>query len=172
MAVIDVSFVTYFGPLLAFLIVFVIVFAVLNKTKIIGENAWVQSILSFIVAGVFVSVAGASDFVLTATPWIAVLIVSLAFIILMLAFVNVKIEGGVSKGIGGVAVLLALVIFVVSAFFLFSHTITQYLPGSTTGGGNPEILNFLDWLYSARVAGAIVLLVVGGIVSWILVKAK
>ena len=172
MAVVDVSFVTYFGPILAFLIVFVLVYAVLNKTKVIGENAWVQSILSFIVAGVFISVAGASDIILTATPWIAVLIVSLVFVILMLAFVNVKIEGGVSKGIGGIAVLLALVIFIVSAFFLFSHTITQYLPGSTSSGGNPDILSFLDWLYSARVAGAVLLLIVGGIVSWILVKVK
>jgi energy-coupling factor transporter transmembrane protein EcfT len=172
MAVIDVSFITYFGPLLAFLIVFILLFVVFNRTKIIGENDWVQSLLAFIIAAVFVSVAGAKDFILTATPWIAVLIISLVFIILMLTFVNVKIEGGVSKGIGAVAILLALAIFTVSAFFLFSHTITQYLPGNTTGGGSTDVHNFLDWLYSARVGGAILLVIAGGIVSWILVKSK
>lgn len=172
MAVIDVSFISYFGPLLAFLIVFILVFAVLNKTKVAGESSWVQSILAFVVAGVFVSVAGAKDFVLVSTPWIAVVVVSLVFVIALLAFVNVKIEGNVSKAIGGITVLLALAVFIVSAFFLFSHVIAPYLPGTNVGGGNSDVLNFLDWLYSARVAGAILLLFVGGIVSWILVKSK
>ena len=72
MVAVDVSGISYFAPILAFLIVFVIIFAVLNKTKIFGEvNNWVLLFVSFLVATVFVSAAGVRDYVLTITPWFA-----------------------------------------------------------------------------------------------------
>jgi hypothetical protein len=49
------------------------------------------------------------------------------------------------------------------------------MPGFTSlsgNPGNPLLLRFFNWLYSAKVMGALLLLGVGILVSWILVKSK
>lgn len=172
MAEIDFYYITYFAPILAFLIVFVILFAVLQKTRILGENKWLQTFLSFIIAAVFVAFAGTRDYILKVTPWFAILIVSLVFVILLLSMASLKVEGDLSKWIGGVAVILFLIAFLISGFMIFSHVLAPYVPGGSSSSGNADIGNFFNWFYSARVFGALLLLVVGGIVSWILIKTK
>ena len=67
---VDISGVTYFEPILAFLVVFVVLYAVLAKTKILGEdNKFVNIFASFLVATIFVAAAGVREYVLTITPW-------------------------------------------------------------------------------------------------------
>ena len=44
--VVDISFLTYFAPILAFLIVFVVMFAILAKTGLLGDNQFVQIFVS------------------------------------------------------------------------------------------------------------------------------
>jgi len=167
MAVLDVSFITYFAPILAFVIVLAIVFAVLNKTEILGKNLFIQWLLAFVVAAVFVAFAGARDYVLTIVPWFGVLIVCAVILLMMMNFAGSP--SFIKTGFGVVVVIATLIIFLVSAFFLFSHQMAQYLPGAT--GGNADFKNIVNWLYSSRVWGAILLIVIGGIVSWILVRS-
>lgn len=159
---VDVSGLGYFAPILAFLVVVTVVFAVLNKTKLLGENLLGQLFVSFLVATIFVSAAGVREYVLTITPWFAVLVVSLFFILFVSGFVGKPIEG-MNKGIGIVAVLVLVIIFLVSGFVVFSDVIGPYLPG----GSESERLGDI---YSSRVFGALLLLAIGGIVSWVLAR--
>lgn len=167
MAVLDVSFIIYFAPILAFLIVLVIVFAVLNKTEVLGKNLFIQWLLAFVVAAVFVAFAGTRDYVLTIVPWFGVLIVCAVILLIMMNFT--ESPSFLKTGIGVLVVIAALLIFLVSAFFLFSHQMAQYLPGAS--GGNGDLKDVLNWLYSSRVLGAVLLIIIGGIVSWILVRS-
>ena len=155
---IDVSWISYFAPILAFLIVFVILFALLNRTKLIGENTWLQLFISFLIASIFVSAAGVRDYVLTITPWFALLIVSLFFVLFIIGFVG-KPSEFMQKGIGIAFVLVLIVIFLVSGFIVFSDVIGPYLPGNPGG----------DLIYTSRVFGALLLLVICAVVSWVLV---
>ncbi len=155
---VDISGISYFAPLLAFLVVFVIVFALLNKTKLLGENAFIQLFVSFVIGTIFVSAAGVRDYVLTITPWFAVLIVSLFFVLFVIGFVGKPAES-MTKGVGIVFILLLIIIFLFSGFVVFSEFLIPYLPGGPA-----------SWIYSSRVVGALLLLVISAIVSWILVR--
>jgi len=50
-----------------------------------------------------------------------------------------------------------LIVFLIAAFFTFS--------------AEPYITRVVDWITSARVYGAFILIAVSAVVSWILVKA-
>jgi hypothetical protein len=163
----DLSGISYFLPILSFLVVFIIVFAVLNKTKLLGENKWWQLFVSFIIATIFVSAAGARDYVLNIIPWFGVLIVSFVLILAVVAFIGEPLKD-MHKGLGIAFVIILILAFLVSAIFVFSDYIAPYLPWNYPAGGGSVLA---DWLYSPRVFGAILLLIVSAVVSWILVKA-
>ena len=71
MTQLDVSAFEYFLPILSFLVVFFVSFFAISKSKII-ENKFTESLLSFIIAIVFVAVTPLRNFVLTIIPWFAV----------------------------------------------------------------------------------------------------
>src|SRR3989338_3911493 len=149
----DISGLSYFAPILAFLIVAVVIFAVLNKTKLLGESAWGNAIVALIIATVFISAAGVRDYVLIITPWFAALLVSLFFILFFIGFIGKPVEG-MTKGMGILFVVLLLVVFLVSGFVVFSDVIQPFLPGGIKAGSFKEI-------YNSRVFGGVLLLVVG-----------
>src|SRR3989344_4743623 len=79
---VDVSSFVDLMPLLTFLIVFVLVFVVLNKTKVV-DNSFFQLLVSFLLATVFVTASGAREYVQNVIPWFAVLLVCLFFILVL-----------------------------------------------------------------------------------------
>lgn len=166
---VDVSSLSYFLPILAFLIVTIVVFAVLQKIKII-EAPWLQIFVSLFVAAIFVSSAASRLFVINIIPLFAVLIVSFFLLMALTGFVGGM--DGFNKGAGKGFAIAMLVVFLVVFFVVFSSYIGPYLPGSNGAGADAEAFKFLSWLYSGRVAGAIILIVVSAVVAWVLVKAK
>ena len=154
----DVTGIEYFAPILAFLVVSVIVFVVLNKTKLLGESAWGQAIVALLIATVFVSAAGVRDYVLTITPWFGALVVSLFFILFFIGFVGKPVEG-MTKGMGIVFIIALIIVFLVSGFVVFSEVIRPYLSDLSSE------------IFEGRVFGALLLLVVGIGVLWILVRS-
>ncbi len=165
----DVSALGYFAPIAAFLLVFVVVFAVLYKLKLVGDSKWVQLFISLLIASIFVSAAGTKDYVLTVIPWIAVLIISLFFILLLTGFIGEGAKMG--KGLGIAILIILALIFLVSAFVVFNDVLL--FPGGQVSDETPiGSLIFFDWLYSERVLGALILIIASVIVTWVLVKMK
>lgn len=168
---VDLSGISYFMPLLSFLVVFVIIYALLFKTKIIGENKFAQVFTAFLFATIFVSAVGAREYVVNIVPWIAILIVSMFFILLIIGFIGKDAEF-LHKGIGIAVVVILILIFIISGIFVFSDYLAPYLPWNNGYGANQNVLYFTGWLFSGRIFGGILLLIVSAIVSWILIKAK
>jgi hypothetical protein len=167
---IDLSGISYFLPLLSFLLVFVVIFAILQKTKIF-ENKWLQLFTSFLFSTIFVSFVGARSYVINVIPWFAVMVVCLFLILFLISFVGKPLEGW-NKGMGILFVVALLLVFLVSALFVFSSVIGPYLPGGDAGSANSDVIRFLGWAYSSRVAGGFLLLIISALVSWVLFKAK
>jgi hypothetical protein len=168
----DLAGIAFFAPIAAFLIVFIVIFAILSKFKLIGENQWLNLFISFLIATIFVSTAGAVTYIQTIIPWFAVLLISLFLLLLMTGFIGKPVEF-MNKGVGVAFVIILGLVFIVSGFFIFSDIIISYLPGPAFGSGeNFEATILLDWLYSPRIAGAILLIAISAIVSWVLVRAK
>ena len=164
---VDISGISYFAPLLAFLVVFVIVFALMNKTKLLGENVFIQLFVSFLISTIFISGAGVRDYVLTITPWFAALIVSLFFLMFILAFVGKPLDDW-NKGIGILFVIVLIIVFLISGFVVFSDFIMPYLSGENSEGTIGWLFN--QSIYNSRVFGALLLVVVSALVSWVLMR--
>ncbi len=168
----DPTAIAYFAPIAAFLVVFLVVFAILAKTKIFEDSKWFNIFFSFLVAIIFISAGGAVKYIGSIVPWFAVLLVSMAFILVFTGFIG-KDAMSMNKGIGVAFIVIRGLVFLISGFIIFSSSIFPYLPGPGFGSGdNLETTIILDWLYSPRIAGAILLVVISAIVSYVLVKAK
>jgi hypothetical protein len=166
---IDISGIAFILPILSFLLVFIIVFALLHKSKVVDSN-WVEMFISFIFATIFASAVGPRDYVINVIPWVGVLAVTLFIIVAMLGFIGGDIVKNSNKGIGIGFIIVLLIIFLISAIVVFSSYFSPYLPGGDVTEANPQVLVFLDWLFSTKIFGAVILLVVGALFSWIVVR--
>jgi len=80
----SISAIGYFVPIFAFLLVFIVVYALLKKTEILGGSDAVMLFVSFILAAFFVVEASLVEFVKFSSAWFSVGIVGLFFLILIL----------------------------------------------------------------------------------------
>lgn len=118
-----------------FLLVFVLVFAILDKTKILGEGKrQINAIISLVIGLIFISFSRAVGIVVNLMPFLAVVLVIILVFYLMLGFVFNEKEGlNVPKGIkiaGGIVVLVALII----AILVVSDYWDRFLELFTGGG--------------------------------------
>lgn len=164
-AVADVSGIAYFAPIFAFLLVFVVVYAVLLKTRLLGEHKLGLVFVSFLVATLFISFAGGIDYVLTITPWLAILLISLFFVLLLAGLIGKEMEF-MNKPVGVIVLIVSGIIFLVSGYVVFSEVIGQYFPYSR----NYVINTGSEFIFSPRVVGAVVILIVAALASIVLVK--
>jgi len=168
----DVSFLVQIMPVLVFLLVALVTGAILTKIKILGDSLWINLFVALAVASIFVAFAGTREYVGTIVPWFVVVLITLFMILVLTGFVG-KGADFMGKGIGIVFVLILGIVFIVSLFFVFSDSIAKYIPGPSYGfGADENILNIADFFLSARVLGAVLLLIVSGLVAWVLVKMK
>ena len=158
-------------PLFAFLLVFLVTYALLAKTKILGGSNFFHLFLSFVIAIVFVVAPSAQQFALVSTPWIAVFLVSIFFIVMILSFVRGNVEDLVkSPLIALVLVGIVLIIFVISAINVFGPIIAPYLPGGSEVALTSQQAYTKHFFLSPAVIGGVILLIIAALASWILAK--
>jgi len=159
-------------PILAFLFVFVIMFALLMKTKVLGESPWIVVFISLFIAIIFASVGSVRQLVLGIVPWFAVLVIILFSILVLIGFIGGGAEGIAGKGLGLIFIIIFLVIVLILGLNVFGGDASAYLPGPFFGVGedtSPGFLLFFSWLYSPRIASSIGLIISAIVVTWILI---
>lgn len=167
----DVSF-AYFMPMIVFLLVFIVMFALLAKTKILGGNAFIHLFTSFMVAIVFIASPALTDLTQLALPWVMILVIILVSILLVIGLVKGNLDSIIKNPAVTVAVIIAIiVIFLVSAINVFGPIVKPYLPTATSEiGASSDLLLVKHVLFSPSTIGMIVLLIVAAIASWIITK--
>lgn len=166
MAVADLSFFVYFLPIISFLVVFMVSYAVLTKAKIFDVAPFWNIFLSFLVAVVFVISPGPRTFVESIIPWFAILLISFFLILVLFGLSGFTGWNQTAAKVFGIALL---VLFVVSGVIIFSSYFSPYLPWNSGAGANPDVRTIVDWTFSPRVFGAILLIGVSALVSYFLV---
>lgn len=154
MAAVDFTPLVEILPLLTFLTVFILAFAVLNKTKVI-ENAFMQLLIAFLLSTIFITAAGAREYVEAVTPWFAVLLVCLFFIMALMGFIGKDVDF-MKKGIGGAFVGILIIAFVISGILIFSTGLQPY---------------FGAFFSSPRLYSAILLIGIAAAIGWTLLKS-
>ncbi len=158
MVEIDLTGISAFIPVFGFLLVFVVTYALLGKTKALGENKFVHILVSFAVSIIFLVSASAVQYVKLIAPWFAVLIVSLLFIALVVGLIKGDIDKFFQPWFAWIIVVVLVIGFVVSAIYVFGDLITKSLAGPKT------------FLMQPSVIGIIILLVLTVFASWLLTR--
>lgn len=158
----------YVMPFISFLFVFVVTYALLAKTKILGGNSVISLLASFLIALMFFFNPTATQFTVATVPWMAVLITALVFILLILTFVHGKIDDFVKSPV--VALILIAVILLI--FIGAASNVLGPLLSLIEGKGVEEQTGIFGLILNPTVLGALIILVVAAVTSWILMKAK
>lgn len=156
--VLDFSGLASIIPVFGFLLVFVVVYALLSKTKVLGENKFIHIFTSFCIAIIFLVSANAVEYVNVITPWFVAFIVSLLFILILVGLMRGKVEDFINPTIAWIIVLILVVIFVGSAIYVFADAINQYLAG-------PK-----EFILRPQIFGVIILLSVTLFASWLITR--
>ena len=154
MTVASVSALGYFVPIFAFLLVFIVVYALLAKTGILGGSQAVMLFISFILAAFFVVQASLVEFIEFSSAWFGVLVIGLFFLLVVLAFLPGKEPLSFltkSNWFSWVVLGVIIALFVISSAYVFNWAI------------NWELVK--TW-FRSDVAGMVLLLIIAAIVSW------
>ena len=166
---IDISGLNFFMPVFSFLFVFLIVYALLVKTKIVGESKFVNLLISFIISVVFMSVSSMELYVQKIIPWFVVLLVVVFLILLIAGFATKDLNKIMTPAFAWVAVAVLIIIFLIAAIQVFNPVFHPDLV--VTSGENPGLISQLrDYAGSSKVAGSLILLVVAALVAWVVTK--
>jgi len=157
--VVDVTGLSYFMPIIGFVFVFVIVYALLSKTKLLGESNVINLIIAAIVAIIFITMASAQHYVETVTPWFVILVIALFFMLIIVGMSQQKIGDVIKPGFVKVFIALLILVFLFSAIKVFP---------STMGNAWDDITKFVT--NESRIAGAIILIIIGGLTAWAVSK--
>jgi len=160
----------YFAPILGFLLVFIISYAILSRAKILGGNKFIHIFVSFLVSVFFVASPALIEVTRLSVPWVAILLVVLFCMLLIIAFVGNLDSFLKSKLIAAVVIIAILIIFLISAANVFAPIIKPYIPGAAEAGGISQLLQIKHIIFSEAFLGMIVLFIVAAIASWILTK--
>ncbi|MBU2576959.1 MAG: hypothetical protein KKF50_04520 [Nanoarchaeota archaeon] len=150
----SVSVVGYFMPIFAFLLVFIVIYALLFKTKVLGENQPVMLFISFILSSFFIVQASLVEFVKFTSAWFSVVIIGVFFLIALLGFLPGKEPlSFLGKNNWFSWVLLGLIVafFVISSAYVFNWALNWGM--------------VQEW-FDTGWFGMILLLAVAAVVSW------
>jgi len=159
----NISGIFFFMPVFSFLFVAIIVYALLAKTKGIGGSKWVNLLVSFIVAVIFMSFSSAELYVRTILPWFIVLMV-VVFLVLLIAMFSTKAWDKImSPAFAWIVVIILVIIFLVAAVYVFNPVFHPDL-GVTSGQGTSMIEQIKEFM-GGGIAGSILLLIIAVIVA-------
>jgi hypothetical protein len=118
--------------LVPFLLVFVLVFAVLQKTKVLGDGKkQVDAMVSLALGLILIAVPKARNFITNITPWLAVGLVVILIYLLLFGFVGSDLKEGIQieKWMKTTFAALAA-IFVVILVLVYSGTWDKIFGGN------------------------------------------
>lgn len=154
----SVGAIGFFMPIFAFLLVFIVIYAMLVKTEVLGGSQPIMLFVSFIISSFFIIEARLVDFVQFSSAWFGVLVIGFFFLIVILAFIPGMDLGsffGKNNWFAWVLLVLMVIFFVISSAYVFNWVVNWGMVRSWFGS---------DWL------GFVLLLIIAGIVSWILAR--
>jgi hypothetical protein len=167
--VVDLSGFGLAAPVFTFLFVFVVIYALLAKTKIIGDSKFVHLVMGFIIASVFIAFSSLELFVRTLIPWFIVLVVVLFFVLIIVGFATKDMHKFLGNKFAWIFIIFLAIVFLISALYVFNPIFHPTL-GLSPGEGESIVSQIRDWISSSSAGGFIALVVIAGIVAWVITK--
>ena len=136
--ILSTNLLNFFMPIVIFIFIFSIFFALLSKIRIFSDNKPLNSLIAFAMAILFIVVPEARQIIEIATPWFIVFIV--AGLLLVMCFMILGVEPSFIKSVAeenavvlGVIIGGVVIVFLVSVTQVFGPSIVQYPGAGDTG---------------------------------------
>lgn len=161
-SVLDIGLIDYFAPAFTFFLVLLIVWAVLEKTKIFGKSSGINWVIALCMAVLVLLVPGLTDVITIVTPWMVALFIFLTLLILIFMFMGVK-GGTVADVFGKNQFVIWIVIFACLGIVGFAMTqvygdaINQLTSPEDEGDLNQNIGKIL---FHPKVMGMVIVLII------------
>ncbi len=152
---IDISGFAFFIPTFIFLLVFVVMYALLAKLKLLGENKFIHLLISFVIAIIFLTFSSAREVVLRLTPWFAVLIIFVFFILVLIGFTQKSMEDMMKPWLAWVFIIALAIIFLVILANVFGISL---------------INTWDEFLSYPKFAGAVLLIIIAALAAWAITR--
>ncbi len=113
-------------PIASFLLVFIVVYAILKKTKILGDAEIVNLLISFIFAIFFIVEIQLVDFIALTTSWVTVIILLVFLFLILIAFLpSEKPFDFLIKAtwLKWLIVITLIILFITTSSYIFHWTI-------------------------------------------------
>ena len=167
---IEITGINYFMPLFSFFFVVLIVYLILNKTKILGESNFLNFLVSFIMAIIFMSFSSIELYVRNIIPWFVVLLIIVFLVLFFAAFSTKDIDKIMTSKFAWAVMIILIIIFMIVAIQVFNpvfHPDKIITSGSGTAGS--QIINFF---VNSRYTGTILLVIISAVLGWVVTRGK
>ena len=146
--------------LLPFLLVFVVVFAILQKSKILGEGkAQIDAMVSLAIGLILIGVPGPRDIVVGIMPWLAVGVAAILAFLILYGFVAGDLSGTNVKPWMKVVFGILAGIFIVGVL-LYVTGAWNYFMGLFSGTGDSSV--WMGIVMIVLVVGAMLIAIFSG----------
>ena len=108
---IDISGVYFFMPVFSFLFVTIVVYAILLKTEVLGGSQFMNLLVSFIMAVIFLSFSSMELYLITLLPWFVILLVLVFLVLLIFGFSSGDLKGIMTNRFAWIIVAILVIIF-------------------------------------------------------------
>ncbi len=183
----DIGLAQHFAPIFPILFVFVVVFALLEKSKILGENKGLNSLIALSVAIMLLFVPGLIQVINIMAPWFVVLFILVLLFLLLLMTMGTKWDS-IAKVAGSwgtihwFMLVIAIIIFVGSLSAVYGKALLPYSaePGqvnvSTSEDTSTDTGNFNTnvgrVIFHPKTIGMVFILMVGALTIKLLADTK
>ena len=158
----DFGLLHYFIPVFTFLFVFVIAYALLQKTKILGGKSNLDFVASFAVAMLTLFTGNAIKLINYITPWFVILIVFTVFVFMIPMGFGMK-EKEIWPAIGGknTLVVVCILILIMGMTFVFGDVFDPFNKESVDaeeGGTSAQLNEITKTIFHPRILSAVFIL--------------
>lgn len=173
MDAINITGLFFFMPIFSFFLVSTIVYAILIKTKILGDSQFVNLSISLIMGIIFMSFSSIDLYVQTIVPWFVLFLVIVFFVLVVAGFATKDLEKIMTTKFAWALIAILLVIFLIAAIRVFNPIFHQGLfLTSGTDGGTTMMSQIFNFLRTSSYAGSVLLILVTLVFAWLVTRSK
>jgi len=183
----DIGLAQHFSVIFPMLLVFVIIFALLEKSKMLGDNKGLHSLIAFSIAMMMLFVPGVTQVISIMAPWFVLIFLLVIFFVMIMLSIGMKWEV-FAKYMSGwetphwFLLIIALIIFIGALGSVYGSSMLPYSGANaqvnTSAGGTTGMTtdtgdfnsNVGRVIFHPKTIGLVFLLLVGSLTIRLLSK--
>lgn len=163
-SMLDIGLLDYFTPVFVFMLIFVALYALLEKTGFFGKTKGLNAMIAFAIAFLFILTPDLMGVIKIMTPWFTILFVFVFMIILMFMFVGVKQDSVMAafseRGTVWIIIIICLIVFIYALTQVYGTQVQTIYAGEEVVEDSSITGTVGKIIFHPRVLGVLLLLMI------------